>query len=130
MDFSIIKTVYLSKKQQLSNEINRFVEKANNYNKYYIDFDELEWNDAIDRWSFEILQNTMLMYDLIITELDVAMCVGDDKKEKHRFNKDIETLITSIRRTRNESKEIIEREQAVIDETEAALALLDAIRNN
>lgn len=59
-----------------------------------------------------------------------SMGIGDDKKKAHRAKKGVETLITSVRKIKKESNEIIEQEQRVISETNAALDLLDAIRSD
>ena len=59
--------------------------------------------------------------------LDEAMNASDDK-QAHRLKKGIEELITSIRRIKDESAEVLESEQRVINEADYALEILDGIR--
>ena len=137
MDQSVIKAEYEQKKQQLSEEMDRLMEWADNYDelldiyedKNDIDVAELEWGNVKDARHFDNLQNLMWVYERIVAMIDEAMAVGDDKKKAHRAKKGVETLITSVRKIKKESNEIIEQEQQVINATNAALNLLDAIRN-
>ena len=94
-----------------------------------IDVAELEWGNVKVARRFDNLQNLMWVYERIVAMIDEATEVGDDKKKAHRAKKNVETLITSVRKIKRESNEIIEQEQQVINETNAALNLLDAIRN-
>ena len=105
-------------------------ELLENYeDKNDIDVAELEWGNVKDARRFDNLQNLMWVYESIVAMIDEAMAVGDDKKKAHRAKKGVETLITSVRKIKKESNEIIEQEQQVINATNAALNLLDAIRN-
>lgn len=137
MDLSSVKAEYEQKKQQLSEEIDRLMERADNYDelletyedKNDIDVTELEWGYVKDARHYDNLQNLMWVYERIVTMIDEVTAVGDDKKKAHRAKKDVETLITSVRKIKRGSNEIIEQEQQVISETNAALGLLDAIRS-
>ena len=137
MDLSVIRAEYEQKQQQLSEEMDRLMEWADNYeellefceDKNDIDPAELEWDTVKDARHFDNLQNLMWVYERIVAMIDEAMAVGDDKKKAHRSKKGVETLITSVRKIKKESNEIIEQEQQVINATNAALNLLDAIRN-
>ena len=137
MDLSVIKAEYEQKQQQLFEEMDRLMERADNYDelldiyedKNDIDVAELEWGVVKNARHFDNIQNLMWVYERIVAMIDEAMDVGDDKKKAHRAKKDVETLITSVRKIKRESNEIIEQEQQVISETNAALDLLDAIRN-
>ncbi len=137
MDLSVIKTEYEQKTQQFSEEMERLMEWADNYDelldiyedKNNIDVAELEWGNVKDVRRFDNIQNLMWVYESIVAMIDEAMGVGDDKKKAHRAKKGVETLITSVRKIKKESNEIIEQEQQVINATNAALNLLDAIRN-
>lgn len=71
----------------------------------------------------------MWVYERIVSMIDEATDVGDDKKKAHRAKRDVEMLITSVRKIKKESCEIIEKEQQVISETNAALDLLDSLRS-
>ena len=136
MDQSVIKAEYEQKQQKLSEEMDR-LEWADNYDellenyedKNDIDVTELEWGNVKDARRFDNIQNLMWVYERIVAMIDEAMAVGDDKKKAHRAKKGVETLITSVRKIKKESNEIIEQEQQVINATNAALNLLDAIRN-
>lgn len=137
MDQSVIKAEYEQKQQKLSEEMDRLMEWADNYDelldiyedKNNIDVAELEWGNVKDARRFDNIQNLMWVYERIVAMIDEAMAVGDDKKKAHRAKKGVETLIASVRKIKKESNEIIEQEQQVISETNAALDLLDAIRN-
>ena len=137
MDLSVIKAEYEQKQQQLSEEMDRLMERADNSDelleiyedKNDIDIAELEWGYVKDARHFDNLQNLMWVYERIVTMIDEVTAVGDDKKKAHRAKKGVETLITSVRKIKKESNEIIEQEQQVINATNAALNLLDAIRN-
>ena len=137
MELSVIKAEYEQKKQQLSEEMDRLMEWADNYDellenyedKNDIDVAKLEWGNVKDARRFDNIQNLMWVYERIVAMIDEAMAVGDDKKKAHRAKKSVETLITSVRRIKKESNEIIEQEQQVINATNAALNLLDAIRS-
>ena len=137
MDLSVIKAEYEQKQQQLSEEMDRLMEWADNYDellenyedKNDIDVAELEWGTVKEARRFDNIQNLMWVYESIVAMIDEAMGVGDDKKKAHRAKKGVETLITSVRKIKKESNEIIEQEQQVINATNAALNLLDAIRN-
>ena len=136
LDFSLVKSDYDAKRQQLIDEMDSLMEHAVNYEeqlelyeeKAEIDWHELEWNTAKDQRHFDDIEHSLLLIDLITRTVDDVISAGDDKKKVHQVKKGIETLITSIRRKKNESKEVIEREQQVIDEADSALDLLDAIR--
>ena len=136
LDFSLVKSDYDAKRQQLIDEMDSLMEHAVNYEeqlelyeeKAEIDWHELEWNTAKDQRHFDDIEHSLLLIDLIIRTVDDVISAGDDKKKVHQVKKEIETLIASIRRKKNESKEVIEREQQVIDEADSALDLLDAIR--
>ena len=136
LDFSLVKSDYDAKRQQLIDEMDSLMEHAVNYEeqlelyeeKAEIDWHELEWNTAKDQRHFDDIEHSLLLIGLIIRTVDDVISAGDDKKKVHQVKKEIETLITSIRRKKNESKEVIEREQQVIDEADSALDLLDAIR--
>lgn len=137
MDLSIIKAEYEQKQQQLSEEMDHLMKWADNYDELLeiyetendIDVAELEWGNAKDARHFDNIQNLMWVYERIVAMIDEAMAVGDDKKKAHRAKKGVETLITSVRKIKRESNEIIEQEQQVISETNAALDLLDVIRS-
>ena len=137
MELSVIKAEYEQKKQQLSEEVDRLMEWADNYDellenyedKNDIDVAELEWGNVKEARHFDNLQNLMWIYESIVAMIDETMGVGDDKKKAHRAKKGVETLIASVRKIKKESNEIIEHEQKVISETNAALDLLDAIRS-
>ena len=137
MDLSVIKAKYEQKKQLLSEEINRLVERADNFDelleiyedKNDIDVAELEGGTVNGARHCDNLQNLMWVYERIVAMIDESMAVGDDKKKAHRAKKGVETLITSVRKIKKESNEIIEQEQQVINATNAALDLLDAIRS-
>lgn len=137
MELSVIKAEYEQKKQQLSEEMDRLMERSDNYDelldiyedKNDIDVVELEWGNVKEARHFDNLQNLMWVYERIVAMIDEAMAVGDDKKKAHLAKKGVETLITSVRKIKKESNEIIEQEQQVINATNAALNLLDTIRN-
>ncbi len=137
MDLSVIKAEYEQKQQLLSEEMDRLMERADNYDelldiyedKNDIDVAELAWGIVKDARRFDNLQNLMWIYESIVAMIEEATDVGDDKKKAHRAKKGVETLINSVRKIKKESNEIIEQEQQVISETNAALDLLDSLRS-
>ena len=137
MELTKIRAEYELKQQQISNEIELFIEAAINYDelledyndKSDIDYEELIFNDAKDMRYFENLESTSWMLKQVLEIIDEYIGAGDDKKKAHRAKKEIEMLITSMRGIRKESKEIMEREQQVINEADLALKLLDQLRN-
>lgn len=123
--------------QSLHTEICKSIRYAINYDELIdtykeiekIDFNELEWNNAKDERHFDNLQRILWIYRELRNTIDELEAV-DDNKMAHRMKKEIENSITSIRMIRKESKEIIEGEQRVIDESGAAIDLLNEIRDS
>ena len=136
MDYDSIIETCQSKLQQASNEMLEFIENAANYDavletaeaKEKIDTNDLEWNTANDECIFHTLENTVCIYERIIANLCDFKSAGDNKKKIHQLKKSIERLISSIRKLKIESNELIEREQKFTKEADSALDLLDELR--
>ena len=136
MDYSMAKEIWETKLQQVEDEILELAEHAVNYNdelefyeeKSEIDLTELEWDSASDERAFGILQNRKWIYEAMIAAIDEAESAGNDKKKLHTQKKGIEMQISSIRKLKKESNEIIEREQQFICEADSAIDTLNEIR--
>lgn len=136
MEYALIKMKYDSKKQQLQEKINSFVERAINYDelidiyeiKENIDLAELEWNNAQDQRQFDNLQNSVWLVERVIDTIDEVTSIDGDGKKAHNTKKGIEMLISSARRLKKESTDFIEQEQKFLIETNSVLELLDTIR--
>ena len=86
MEYALIKMEYDSKKQQLQEKINNFVEHAINYDelidiyeiKENIDLAELEWDNAQDQRQFDNLQNSVWLVERVIDTIDevTKMVIG------------------------------------------------------
>lgn len=137
MELTKIKEDYEVKLQQISGEIDTFIEYAVNYeelledteNKSEIDYSELIFNDAKDMRYFDNLQYTSWMLKQIIDVIGGLIDAQEDKEEVRRVRKELEMLITSFRGIKKESKEVIEHEQQVIGEVDLAIDLLNKFRN-
>ena len=78
MDLSVIKAEYQQKQQQLSEEMDRLMERADNYDelldiyedKNDIDVAELEWGIVKDARRFDNIQNLMWVYESIVAMID------------------------------------------------------------
>ena len=129
------KEKFEAKLQKALDERSAYIEKALNYeelldvygDKENIDFDELEWDDG-DIRSIELLENSIWIYERILSTIDDHQNAGDDKKAIHRNNKNAETLVTSIRGIKHESETVIQQEQEMIKEANEALEFLSFIR--
>lgn len=136
MELLTIKTDYIAKKQRLAEALDKLVEHAVNFdeeleingNKSDIDPNELEWDNTKDERNFEILMHMSRITEQIIANIDEVLGVGEDNKKKHRLKKSLETLISSIRKIKKESKEYIENEQQLQNTADEALKRLDDIR--
>lgn len=137
MNLEMIRNEYEAKQSKLTDERNRFVECAINYDDLIercesiedIDKDgELEWNDAKDQRYYDILNHKIWIVENIISMIDEINEINGDKKKQHRANKSIEEFITSLRYMKKESNEIIEREQQMTDDVDSAIGILDKMR--
>lgn len=64
----------------------------------------------------------------MIAAIDEAESAGNDKKKLHSQKKGVEMQVSSIRKLKKESNEIIEREQRFIREADSAIDMLNEIR--
>ena len=137
MDLEMIRKEYEAKQSKLTDERNRFVECAINYDELIercesiedIDKDgELEWNDAKDQRRYDILNHELWIFENIISMIDEINDINGDRKKQHRANKSIEEFITSLSDMKKESNEIIEQEQQMIYDVDSAIGVLDEMR--
>ena len=143
MAFFTIKAECESRLARLTEELDDHIERAVNYKDMVCEFDdedekekkkenvvfgELVWNDASDQRKAETLKDRIRVYEKIIAAYDEILSLGEDKKRRQRLQKEIETLISSVRRIQRESEAVIEREREIIDEAQTALEFIDAMR--
>ena len=140
MNPDMIRKEFLSKRSKLYDEINHFIENAVNYVDYdfisepysreeYNDTVKLEWNDAKDQRYFDILNHKIWVVENIISMIDEINDVNGEKKKQHIAKGAIESLDTGIRLIKEESNELIEREQQMVNDVDSALGFLDVIRD-
>lgn len=135
LDLDYEKKKFIAKLETIKEEKSVLIEKADNYEELHeiygtkdnIDSDELEWDNDNLR-AYELLIHNEWIYEKLVTTINDIQSAGDDKKAIHRNNKGIETLITSIKGIKQESEDIISKEQEMIDEANAALEFLSFVR--
>lgn len=137
MNLEMTKKEYEAKQKKLTDELHKHIKFAVNYDELIegcesiedIDKDgELEWNDAQDQRGYDILNHKLWIVENIISMIDEINEINGDKKKMHNAKRSVEELVTSLRRLKKESNEIIEREQRMIDDINVAIGVLDEIR--
>ena len=95
-----------------------------------LDYDCYNFNDGKESREYDNFEHKYWLLQQLWLTLDEVIKGGDDNKAAHRNKKQIEILITSIRRIKHESQEVIKKEQQVIYMADDGLKLLDELREN
>ena len=96
----------------------------------YLDYDCYNFNDGKESREYDNFTHKYWLIQQLWLMLDEIIKGGDDQKAVHRNKKQIELIITGIRRLKHESKAVIEKENEVICMADDGLKLLDELRNS
>ena len=137
MDIMKIRIEYEAKKRQISKEIDRFLEKATNYEeliesygeKSLIHYEALEFSSTEETRYFDNLQITAWMIRQVLVLCAVYGGMNDDERKSHMAKKALDTLMGLIGNVKKISNMVIEREQRVINEADLVLNLVSQCRN-
>jgi len=94
------------------------------------DFDDLLLYDGKEQRKYDNFQHKLWILERLIAEIEEAIADNKDKKAVHQNKKAIETLISSYRRIKHESKEVIAQENTVLETIDYGLEILDELRND
>lgn len=136
MDILKIKSEYETKKEQISKEIEYFIESATNYDELMEMYEEksriyygaLEFNNAEEHRYFDNLQNIAWMIRQVLILCAIYGGMNDEKRKSQTAQKALDTLMALIGNVKKVSNKVIEQENRVIEEADLVLDLVEQFR--
>lgn len=140
METNALRTKQEEYKAQLTivrEQIINLIEYAVNYDELIDSYEEVEeidqseiiWNDGIDERKYDALCKEEWLYNRLIKLVDEIIEAQGDKKKEHNLRKSYEELISTFRKEKNTSAEIIAFEEEHIKKNSEAIKFVDELRN-